>query len=695
MLLLSPAGSPESLRAALQSGADGVYFGGAAFNARRGAANFDENAMLKALDACRLYGARSFITMNTLLTDRELPAALAYARFLYEAGADALIVQDLGLIRLLQRELPDFSLHASTQLGVCDIPGARLMQELGLKCAVLAREVGLDGIRAIHAAVDIPLEAFAHGALCMSFSGACLLSSMAGERSGNRGTCAQPCRKRMALSRKPCPEDYALSLSDLCMLEHLDDLASAGVSWLKLEGRMKRPEYVAAVTAAYRAALDGANAKELATHKQRLLALFDRGGGKTGYFYGDHAITGCVAEAAPAATLLRELAQSYAGENRRQPISLHLTLRLGEPARLKITAEGRASISVEGPVPERAEKPQSATRYLEQLRKLGDTPFIAVSCTGEIDEDAYLPVRSLNELRRRACEALIEALRLRRKAPQAQPAENLVPAPRSEPTQILALVRNEAQARAAAAAGAEMVALEASLQAEAALNALQDLRGPARLLLALPTAAPQGKETARLEGLLHSGLVDGAVAANIGQALMTEGLALRIAGTQLNAFNTESVHSLKSMGFAEVMLSVELTKAQMRDILAVDYASGISAYGRAQLMQLFHCPRKEARGCGGCTDVGDYLEDEAGRRFPLSSVKGADGCLVRLLNCLPTDITDYLAQLPRPGLVQLAFYEEEPSEVSRLIARAKAALAGEAVEPPANATRGHWSRAVE
>ncbi|MEA4969166.1 MAG: DUF3656 domain-containing protein [Candidatus Pelethousia sp.] len=695
MLLLSPAGSPESLRAALQNGADGVYFGGAAFNARRGAANFDEDAMMEALDACRLYGARSFITMNTLLTDRELPAALAYARFLYEAGADALIVQDLGLIRLLQRELPDFNLHASTQLGVCDIPGARLTREMGLKCAVLAREVSLEGIRAIHAAVDIPLEAFAHGALCMSFSGACLLSSMAGERSGNRGTCAQPCRKRMGLSGKPGPDDYVLSLSDLCMLEHLDDLASAGVSWLKLEGRMKRPEYVAAVTAAYRAALDGANAKELAAHKQRLLALFDRGGGKTGYFYGDHAITGCVAEAAPASSLLRELAQSYAGENRRQPISLHLTLRLGDPARLEVTAVGRASASVEGPVPERAEKPRSAARYLEQLRKLGDTPFTAASCTGEIDEDAYLAVRSLNELRRRACEALLKTLRLRRVAPDIRPAGEPAPTPRNEPAQILALVRNEAQARAAASAGADMVALEASLEAEAALTALQNLRGPSRLLLALPAAAPQGKETARLEGLLHSGLVDGAVAVNIGQVLMTEGLGLRVAGTQLNAFNAESVRSLKSMGFAKVVLSVELTKAQMRDILAVDCAAGISAYGRAQLMQLFHCPRKEAGGCGGCLGAGDYLEDEAGRRFPLSPMKGADGCLVRLLNCLPTDITDYLAQLPRPGLVQLAFYEEAPGEVSRLVARAKAALTGEAVEPPVNATRGHWSRAVE
>lgn len=694
MLLLSPAGNPESLRAALQNGADGVYFGGVAFNARRGAANFDEATMQEAIDACRLYGARSFITMNTLLTDRELPQALAYARLLYEAGADALIVQDLGLIRLLRQELPDFTLHASTQLGVCDIAGARLMQEMGLKCAVLAREVSLAGIRAIHKAVDIPLEAFAHGALCMSFSGACLFSSMAGERSGNRGTCAQPCRKRMALNAKPGPLDYALSLSDLCMLEHLDDLASAGVTWLKLEGRMKRPEYVAAVTAAYRAALDGADGRELAEHKERLLALFDRGGGKTGYFYGDHAITGCVAEASPPASLLRELAQSYAGENRRQPVSLHLTLRLGQSAQIDISAPGRAQVSVQGPAPERAEKPQSAQRYLEQLKKLGETPFIAAACTGDIDEAAYLPVRSLNELRRGACEALIQALRLRRQAPKALPATQAAPIRQDEPTQILTLVQNAAQAHAAVEAGADLVALEPSMEAEAMLAELQDVRTAARLLLSLPVAIPQGRETERLEGLLHSGLIDGAVAANIGQVRMSEGLALRIAGTQLNAFNIESVRSLKSMGFAHAVLSLELTKAQMRSILTTEGA-GVSVYGRAQLMQLLHCPRKEERGCGACRGEGDYLEDEAGRRFPLSPVKGVSGCAVRVLNCLPTDVTDYLAQLPRPSLIQLAFYEEGPDVVARLVARAKAALSGEQVEPLTNVTRGHWSRAVE
>lgn len=702
MLLLSPAGSPESLRAALQNGADGAYFGGAAFNARRGAANFTELEMQAALDQCHLYGTRAFVTMNTLLTGRELPAALSYARFLYEAGADALIVQDLGLVRLLQRELPGFPLHASTQMGVCDIPGARLLQAMGFACVVLAREVSCQGIAAIHEGVDIPLEVFAHGALCMGFSGACLLSSMAGGRSGNRGTCAQPCRKRAAVNQRPGPADYALSLSDLCLLEHLGDLRAAGVTWLKLEGRMKRPEYVAAVTAAYRAALDGAGPEELAGHRARMLALFDRGGGRVGYFYGDGARTGCVARSEPPAALLKELAASYAGENRRQPVALELALRRGEPARLTLTMEqrgeapwgGQKTVTVAGPAPGAAEKPQDPRRYLEQVQRLGDTPFYAASCGGEVDGGAYLPVRALNGLRRQGCEALLAALRFRRPpAPEPGPADE-APAPFRGEAAVLVTARTLEQAQAAAAAGAGLVALEAALGVERALEALQPLRGRAKLLLALPAAAPQGRETERLAGLLRGGGIDGALAANLGQAGLLEGLGLKIAGTQLGAFNAQGVRALKALGFDRVLLSLELTKAQMRDILAVE-AAGVSAYGRAQLMQLLHCPLKERAGCAGCPGEGAFVEDEAGRRFPLSPLRGAEGCLVRLLNCLPTDVLDLLGGLPRPALVQLAFYQEGPGEVGRLVGRAKAALVGEGLEPPQNATRGHWNRAVE
>lgn len=702
MRLLSPAGSPESLLAALKSGADGVYFGGAAFNARRGAANFSDAEMEKALDLCHLYGAKAFITMNTLLTDRELPEAMAYARFLYRAGADALIVCDMGLIQGLRRELPDLPLHGSTQLGIGDIPGARLLQRLGFSCGVLARETPLASIAAIRRAVDLPLEAFVHGALCMSFSGACLYSSMAGERSGNRGTCAQPCRKPCALNRRPGEGDYALSLSDLCMLEHLGDLEKAGVSWLKIEGRMKRPAYVAGVTAAYRAALDGAGPAELAEHRERLLALFDRGGGRTGYFYGDDGITGCVAHGDPPAALVRQMEQALQATDRRLPVQVGLTVRQGEASKLRLSLDegirsrfpGPGEVTAVGPAPARANKPQDPQRYLAQGEKLGGTPF--VSQGGEIQGDAwaFLPVREINELRRQAVEALEASLRLRRQlpAPAERPASPAAPV--TGETGILAAVRTQAQARAAAQAGADMVALEAGLGAEQALAALQPLRETCKLLICLPGASVQGRETERLAALLQSPLLDGALAGNLGQIELMEGLPLRIAGPQLGAFNREGVQALKALGFHRVVLSLELTKAQMRDILAVE-AAGVSGYGRAQLMQLFHCPIREQVGCKACPGDGAYIEDGEGRRFPLSSLKGADGCLVRLLNCLPTDVLDLVGQLPKPDTLHLAFYEESPEQAAALVRRAKAALAGAALPQPQGCTRGHWNRAVD
>lgn len=702
MRLLSPAGSPESLLAALKSGADGVYFGGAAFNARRGAANFSDAEMEKALDLCHLYGAKAFITMNTLLTDRELPEAMAYARFLYRAGADALIVCDMGLIQGLRRELPDLPLHGSTQLGIGDIPGARLLQRLGFSCGVLARETPLASIAAIRRAVDLPLEAFVHGALCMSFSGACLYSSMAGERSGNRGTCAQPCRKPCALNRRPGEGDYALSLSDLCMLEHLGDLEKAGVSWLKIEGRMKRPAYVAGVTAAYRAALDGAGPAELAEHRERLLALFDRGGGRTGYFYGDDGITGCVAHGDPPAALVRQMEQALQATDRRLPVQVGLTVRQGEASKLRLSLDegirsrfpGPGEVTAVGPAPARANKPQDPQRYLAQGEKLGGTPF--VSQGGEIQGDAwaFLPVREINELRRQAVEALEASLRLRRQLPAPAGRPTCPAAPFTGETGILAAVRTQAQARAAAQAGADMVALEAGLGAEQALAALQPLRETCKLLICLPGASVQGRETERLAALLQSPLLDGALAGNLGQIGLMEGLPLRIAGPQLGAFNREGVQALKALGFHRVVLSLELTKAQMRDILAVE-AAGVSGYGRAQLMQLFHCPIREQVGCKACPGDGAYIEDGEGRRFPLSSLKGADGCLVRLLNCLPTDVLDLVGQLPKPDTLHLAFYEESPEQAAALVRRAKAALAGAALPQPQGCTRGHWNRAVD
>ena len=347
-----------------------------------------------------------------------------------------------------------------------------------------------------------------------------------------------------------------------------------------------------------------------------------------------------------------------------------------------------------GPAPAQANKPQDPQRYLAQGEKLGGTPF--VSQGGEIQGDAwaFLPVREINELRRQAVEALEASLRLRRQLPAPAGHPTCPAAPLTGETGILAAVRTQAQARAAAQAGADMVALEAGLGAEQALAALQPLRETCKLLICLPGASVQGRETERLAALLQSPLLDGALAGNLGQIELMEGLPLRIAGPQLGAFNREGVQALKALGFHRVVLSLELTKAQMRDILAVE-AAGVSGYGRAQLMQLFHCPIREQVGCKACPGDGAYIEDGEVRRFPLSSLKGADGCLVRLLNCLPTDVLDLVGQLPKPDTLHLAFYEESPEQAAALIRRAKAALAGAALPQPQGCTRGHWNRAVD
>ena len=693
MTLLSPAGSRESLIAAVQNGADAVYLGGSAFNARRFAGNFSEEELLWAVDYCHARGVAVNVTFNTLLFDKELAAALSYGRFLYEAGVDAAIVQDLGLVRMLRSELPGLVLHASTQMGISDLEGAHVVRDMGLSRVVLAREVPLKAVREICAGAGIEVEVFAHGAMCMSTSGACLFSSMAGERSGNRGTCAQPCRKRMAVGKRPGPSDYALSLSDLCMLSHVRELADAGVACIKLEGRMKRPEYVAAATRAYRAALDGAEERELVRLQEELFSVFNRGGEKTGYYYGDGGITDCVAKAEPEEELLRELRTTYAADTRKQPVAVAAELLPGEPARLSLSCGG-ISVKVEGETVQLAEKPQNAERYAAQLQKFGATPFCVESFALTMPENAFLPMGKVNELRRKACDALLARLCVRERA-----AETLhVPEPvrKSDGSgQIMARVRTVEQAEAAFKAGAQEVLLSpVDYGDETAPRALQKYRDKAKLLLSLPASILSRAEHARVAALLHSGLFDGAEANNLGQIPMIRHLPVRIAGSTLNALNALSVDQLLSLGVQRVVLSQELTKPQMRDIL-IKTGGAVTVYGRAEMMQLRHCPVRERQGCQNCTGIAGTLVDEAGRVFPLSNVRQEEGCLIRVLNCSVTDITDLYGTLPSVDAALLLFYEESPETVAQCVENARRAAAGAAVKPVADATRGHWARAVD
>ena len=281
--LLAPAGGPEALRAAVQCGADAVYLGFGAFNARRNAKNFTEAEFRAAVRYCHGRGVKVYLTLNTLLFDRELSAAAQTAVLASAIGVDAILVQDLGVLQAVRAAAPDLPLHASTQMTVHNTDGALQAREMGLQRVVLAREMAKEQIAAVCALEGIETEVFVHGAHCMCYSGQCAMSALIGGRSGNRGTCAQPCRLPYTLEGQD--NRYPLSLKDMSLADHIPELTAMGISCLKLEGRMKRPEYVAVVTTIY-AALLRENRRPTAAERRDLEAAFSRSGFTDGYFKG-------------------------------------------------------------------------------------------------------------------------------------------------------------------------------------------------------------------------------------------------------------------------------------------------------------------------------------------------------------------------------------------------------------------------
>jgi putative protease len=292
--LLAPAGSIESMYAAVQAGADAIYLGGSKFSARAYASNFDNENMTKAVEYCHLYNVKVYVTINTILKENELQEALEYAKFLYRIGVDALIIQDLGFANLMKKNLPSFELHASTQMTIHNVEGASFLKELGFKRIVLSRELSLKEIKHISIDLGVETEIFIHGALCVCYSGQCLMSSMIGGRSGNRGRCAQPCRLPYTIiNRKNLDEKkgYILSPKDICTIESIKEIVDSGTTSLKIEGRMKRPEYVAGVVQSYRKAIDGISIGgkkiNIEEENKKLLQLFNREGFSKAYLFGN------------------------------------------------------------------------------------------------------------------------------------------------------------------------------------------------------------------------------------------------------------------------------------------------------------------------------------------------------------------------------------------------------------------------
>ena len=412
--LLAPAGRWDALRAAVQNGADAVYIGEQSFSARKNAENFTWEQIGDAVKYCHVRGVKVHLALNTLIADDELALFEEAVRKSAKAGVDALIIQDMGGARIARSVCPEMPLHASTQLTACNLQDVKELRKHGFSRVVLSRELSNEEIRYIHENTDVELEAFVHGALCISFSGKCLMSSFIGGRSGNRGMCAQPCRQKYMADGK---SGYFLSPRDLCLADEVENMIDAGIVSFKIEGRMKSPEYVATVTGVYRKYLD-AFAPLSAEDEKRLQRIFVRGDGFTkAYFSGqntpeimNYSISNDNLSSRADEDILKEARETFreGKENKKIPVDACLSIRYGAPSMLTLT-DGENTVTVSGEVGEKAKNlPLIEERARAQIEKLGQTPFVLNEFTMDADENITLPAANLNALRRDAAEKLLE-----------------------------------------------------------------------------------------------------------------------------------------------------------------------------------------------------------------------------------------------------------------------------------------------
>ncbi len=618
--LLSPAGSPEAVIAAVQNGADAVYLGMGDFNARRGAKNFTNEEFEKAVTYCRVRGCKVYVTLNTLVNDREIGAAVDAARLASECGADGIIIQDLGLISAIRRALPDIPLHASTQMSIHNLAGVQAAAEMGLTRAVLARELSLEEIAYITKNAPIETEIFVHGALCFCHSGQCYMSSLIGRRSGNRGMCAQPCRMQYSLGGRM--DDYPMSLKDNCLVDRLREIEEAGVACIKIEGRMKRPEYTAIVTGIY--------SKALREHRQptpeemtMLTKAFSRQGFTQGYFNGDKKdMFGVRGEPEEGTEKIFTVARrAYAdGELRRVPVHFYTVAEKGE--RIKAIAfddDGHKAVTY-GPVPEKAKRQGLTDGYLvEQMFKTGGTPYNCVENKAKTDPGLYLAAAEINELRRK----LISELSAQRSAPPTRRSLDLPTPPKNVPTvadpKLIIQVRTAEQLTKELAdlrpAYIYVPAMIMAAEPKLVLPFVEKGSVPVAVLPRIVNDAQMKEVYATLQKLFDYG-VNEALVGNLGQVVMARRAGMKLRGDfGLNAFNSYTLEMLNEMGFLSATASFELRIAQIKD-MAKPLDTELIVYGRLPLMVSDQCIIKESAGRCACQTPAQ-MADRMGSVFPV------------------------------------------------------------------------------
>lgn len=662
--LLSPAGSPEGVIAAVQNGADAVYMGMGAFNARRGAKNFTDEEFVKAVRYCHVRGCKVYVTLNTLVNDREMRDAVAAAKLASDAGADALIVQDLGMSYAIRCALPDIPLHASTQMSLHNLAGVEAAAEMGITRAVLARELSFEQIRFITKNASIETEVFVHGALCFCHSGQCYMSALIGRRSGNRGLCAQPCRLQYSLGGRM--DDHPLSLKDNCLVDQIRRLEEAGVASLKIEGRMKRPEYTGIVTGVYAKAIREQRNPDK-EEMELLEKTFSRQGFTQGYFIGDKLdMFGVRSEPDKDADKIFAAARKqYAeGEMRRVPVHFYTVLEKGEHIKaIAFDDDGNRAIAT-GPVPERAKRQGLTEQYLtEQMFKTGGTPYNCIENKAKAEPGLYLPASEINELRRKLIAQLSAE---REKAPERRTLR--IPAPPvnvpaiSDPARIYQVRTAEQLTPELAALKPDYIYFPAMELAENFDPLRPFIDNGARPVAVMPRVITddQSREVyAALEKLFDYG-VNEALTGNLGHVFIARQAGMKVRGDfGLNAFNSYTLRVLQDAGFISATASFELRLAQIK-AMAKPIDTELIIYGRLPLMVSDQCIIRQSAGRCNCQTPGQ-LSDRMGSVFPVVKEFGCRNVIYNAHKLYLADKRDDLYALGLWGL-RMLFTTESPRE---------------------------------
>ena len=798
--ILAPAGSMECLKAAIAAGADAVYTGGALFGARAYAHNLTEEELLEAIDYVHLHGRRLYLTVNTLIKDREMEKQMYdYLLPYYRQGLDAVIVQDIGLFRFIRKHFPDLPIHASTQMTLTGVDGAKFLEKEGAQRIVTSRELSMAEVKKIADETELEIESFVHGALCYCYSGQCLFSSFIGGRSGNRGQCAQPCRLLYRTPEAKRPQ-YLLSLKDICTLELIPEMIESGIYSFKIEGRMKKPEYAAAVAFQYRkyadlylkyyeecpaeedpAAYAMKKYRVREEDRQMLLDLYNRGGFHTGYYHTqngremislnrpNHAGVPAVKVlakkgrnvTAKALTDLypqdiielpmrkgREKADNYTckdavkkGMNVQIPVFADTpfkrdeiwmrtrnstlidtlreefvngkikericgTFRLYPQEKATLTVKCRdAEITVAGEKAQEAlSQPMSRERIEKQLRKTGNTEFEFSFLKAEIGEKLFLPMQSLNELRREALETLEKVIceKYRRSGEVKDPEEDKTELSMEEEIlsgwtasvrtaeQMEVILEEEAIGRIYA----DCTMFPRIWEKDSYVEWITKVHAAGKeIYLVMPyifRERTRKQYEAAYNRIFGAGW-DGILIANYESFafLKEHGYTGRImTDYNLYEFNQESRKFWKEKGVFEFTAPVELTERELQDLRVKD--GEVIVYGYLPMMISAGCIQKTTRGClkkSGQTTITDRY------RNPFVVKNECDYCYNILYNYVPLYLGDRMEEVYQigPGRIRLMFTTERQQEVRRILS---AYFEGKEL-PEGTYTRGHWKRGIK